>query len=421
MAAGIVTVGRHSYVVGLYWENSPGGGRVSQIAKEAARQPGQQADFYTIRPGNKDGRVPQFGLCSGEAGQKAGMAVLAGCLAGQIPGSWAGAFRLKEGVAVTIIRDELIVPDGDLLFTDEAEARDRLIQEIGFGGLQTIYAPEAWSIPGADTIPLTLLLNDRRDIQLQCVDIPKKAKIITAGLAAAFLIGLAGFWFVQERDSEREALLLQQQAALRRAQQEAHLPDVFEKQAAPEPKYERKWESEPTPLAFIDACKEGLAHIPAALNGWKLTSLTCSGGSISLAWNHQKVSSEPPAGANVDEAGSSATKTIPLAGLKPRGAETLLNIDDITNRYLIQNWPGSIAHAPDDPLPPPPPDYKGQWNPPPAPWVKRSFTLNVPELPGGLPGMIGDLPGVIINSMSCAPGGTAGTWTIEGVIYENRK
>ena len=79
MAAGVVAIGRHRYAVGLYWENSPGGGRVAQIAKEAAKQPGQQADFFTVRPGNKDGRVPQFGLCTSEGRSRSGDAC-PGCL-----------------------------------------------------------------------------------------------------------------------------------------------------------------------------------------------------------------------------------------------------------------------------------------------------------------------------------------------------
>ncbi len=69
MVAGVITLGRHRYAVGLYWENSPGSGRVAQIAREAASQPGKRADFYAVRPGNNKGRIPQFGLTSADAGQ----------------------------------------------------------------------------------------------------------------------------------------------------------------------------------------------------------------------------------------------------------------------------------------------------------------------------------------------------------------
>src|SRR5271154_6126190 len=183
MGAGVVTVGRRPYAVGLYWENSPSG-RVAQTAKEAASQPGQQADFYAVRGSGKTTRVPQFGLGQSGVGHKAGMPVFAACLANQQGGSWAGAFRLREGTVVTVVRDDLIVPDGDQFYLNESDARDRLLQEVGFGGLQRIYAPEAWAIAGADSMPLSLLLDERRDVRLRNVRISRQTLIIGGVLAA---------------------------------------------------------------------------------------------------------------------------------------------------------------------------------------------------------------------------------------------
>ena len=397
MAAGVVTVGRHRYAVGLYWENSPGRGRVAQIAKEAAEQPGQQADFYVVRPGSKDGRVPQFGLCSGDAGQVAGMPVLVACLASQIMGSWAGAFRLNEGVVVVVVRDDLIVPDGDLFFVEESEARDRLIQEIGFGGLQTIYAPESWSVPGADSIPLTLLLNDQVDSKLQRVSIPRRVKIIAAMAGTLFVVGLGSLLYMEEKfDQEKE--MAQEEAA----QRLARLTPFVQQQ--PEPKYERLWENAPKVADVLKSCREGLLLVPSDIAGWNLSGMTCNGSSISLSWRRSFGQTVPPKGSVVDVGGLVATQGVPLGSLVRRGAETLKDIDEITNRYLFQNWPGIIARAVDDPPPPPPPDYTGPWNPPPAPWVKRSFTLNVAEFPGGLPDYIGDLPGALCGDILTMPG-----------------
>ena len=191
MGAGVATVGRRPYAVGLYWENSPSG-RMAQAAKEAARQPGQQAEFFAVRAGNKQGRIPQFGLSPTEVGHKTGMPVFAACLANQQPGSWAGAFRLREGTVVTIVRDDLIVPDGDQFFTDESEARDRLLQEIGFGGLQRIYAPEAWAIPSADTMPISLLLNEHTEIRLRPIRLPKKYISLSASFFVVLLMVVFG-------------------------------------------------------------------------------------------------------------------------------------------------------------------------------------------------------------------------------------
>jgi hypothetical protein len=423
MVACLVTLGRHRYAVGLYWENSPGTGRVAQIAREAASQPGQRADFYAVRPGNNKGRIPQFGLTGSEAGQKSGTPVLAACLAGQVPGSWAGAFRVNEGIVLFVVREDLIVPDGDLYFQDENEARDRLVQEIGFGGLQNTYAPESWSIPGADTIPLALLLNDNQDIKLQQVHVPKKLKIIAASVALAFVLIVGAVWYWQEKVAEENARRAQSEEALRRAREAANslLPSGLQQQAAPPPKYDRRWESAPPAMDVINACQQGLAKVPAALAGWKLASLKCSGSSMSLSWSREKGTTEPPPGSTVNDSASQASQNIPLAGLQPRGAQNLLDPDEITKRYLLQNWPGSIGHMADDPLPPPPEGYKGQWNPPPPPWVKRSFTLNVSQLPADTPNIIGDIPGSIVTNMNYSPNGMAGAWVIEGVIYENRK
>ena len=419
MAAGVVSLGRYRYAVGLYWENSPGSGRIAQTAKEAASQPGQQADFYAVRPGNRNGRIPQFGLSSSDAGQKAGMPALAACLANQIPGSWAGAFRLHEGTVVIIVRDDLIVPDGDLFFTDETEARDRLIQEIGFGGLVSTYAPESWSVPSADTIPLSLLLNERHDVRLQQVQIPKQIKIAAAVIGVVILVSLAGAWYISEKEDEERA---QQAETLRRMNAAKQmLPNSLQSQVAPAPKYDAKWKSAPPALAVIESCRQGLGQVPAARVGWHISGLRCAGGNIALTWSRDKGYSVPPPGATINETASSGTQTIALSHLEPRGEEALADQEEITRRYLAQNWPGSINRAPDDPLPSPPPEYKGPWNPPPAPWVKRSFTFAVPELPGNVPGWIGGLPGVVINNMNFSFNGISGTWSIEGVIYENRE
>ena len=199
MGAGVATVGRRVYAVGLYWENSPAG-RVVQAAKEAARQPGQQVDFYALRAGTKDGRVPQFGLAQKIAGHKPNMPVFAACLSNQQPGSWAGAFRVREGTVVTVVRDDLILPDGDQIYLNETEARERLLQEISFGGLQRIYAPEAWSIAGADSMPISLLLDDRHDITLRTIEIPKQVFIVGGGVAALLLIAVGIGFYMQSAE-----------------------------------------------------------------------------------------------------------------------------------------------------------------------------------------------------------------------------
>lgn len=423
MGSGVITVGRRTYAVGLYWENSPSS-RVVAAAKEAASQPGQKADFYSVRAGQKDGRVPQFGLGQAASGHKAGMPAFAGCLANQQPGSWVGAFRLREGTVVTVVRDDLIVPDGDQLFLDENEARERVLQEISFGGLQRIYAPESWAIPGSDNMPVSLLVDERRDVRLQSVTTPKSVWIMGGALVTLLALGLGIGLYQQDQEAKRQAQEAQKMTALARAKQAANQVAFGSQKEPVYPPPERKWESKPFALNVVENCHNGLANIPAAIAGWKLVQAKCDAGSISISWTREKGFSAPPKDWIVNTSANAATSSVPLSKLAERGHEDLANPDDITRRYLRQNWTGTIQRMPEDPPPPPPPDYKGPWNPPPPPWVKRSFTLTMPDLPASLPMYFQDLPGVVITSLIYKPSGTTssvnGQWMIEGMIYENR-
>ena len=427
MGAGVVTVGRRPYAVGLYWENSPSG-RIAQTAKEAAQQPGQQADFYAIRGGNKDGRVPQFGLGQSSAGHKAGMPAFAACLANQQPGSWAGAFRFNEGTVVIIVRDDLVVPDGDQFFFNETDARDRLLQEMGFGGLQRVYAPESWAVPGADTLPISLLLNDRRDIRLQAVIVSKK--IVGVGIAGVvvLLLLLGGGWYYQEMQAEEERKHAEADAlAAMRAKAQKMVPQALQKPQVEYPPPDRKWERRAEPLEVIEACHKALERVMAFKYGWRLAKLNCDGLVVNMTWERQKgmtnpVEFPPPIRVVTNDMGTSATVTMPLPPLTLRGHEDLFDPDVIIRHYLALDWGGHIAPMADDPPPQPPPGYSGPWDPPITPWVKRSFTVNVQDLPGSMPDMFTGIPGVIVDSLIYTPGAgdLGGAWVIGGIIYENR-
>ncbi len=416
MASGAVTIGRKQYAVGLYWENSPSG-RISQAAKEAARQSATPVDYYVTRSGNEQGRVPQFGLSPRNERFKAGMPSLAGCLAMQQPGSWVGAFRFREGVGIVIARDDLIVPDGDLFFADESEARDRLFEEIAIGGFERIYAPEAWGVPSADTMPVSLLLNDNAKIRLRAVALSSRAKAILAICAVVLALAAGIGWYIQEQIAAEEAALQSQMEALERARRAAQGLIGTQKPVYPPP--DRKWEKRPNPLEVVDACQGALQEVTVGLAGWRLVGLNCTELGLSVSWGRKKGFSAPPPESSVTDRADMAMRTVSITPLEPRGDEELIDPDFVTKRYLRQNWPGRIERIPDDPPPPPPPNYEGEWNPPPAPWVKRSFTLKVPVLPWAVPEFLGDMPGVIVQEL--ALDGSGKSWTIKGVIYENRR
>ena len=417
MGAGVATVGRRKYAVGLYWQPSPSG-RVAQAAKEAAKQPGQYAEYFAVRPGVKGGRVAQFGLGQAQSGHKPGLPTLAATLANRQPGSWAGAFKLLEGVVVTVVRDDLIAPDGDQIYIDEAAARDRLVQEVTLGGLQRIYAPEAWSIPGAETMALPFVLQNRGDCPLQPVTIPRH--LLIGGGVAAFLIlaGLGSAWYYQDfQDRERAEQMIKIQAEAQKRQQQA-LANPASSQGIVYPPPERFWEKEPPLFDLVAACQGALGQVPPETLGWTLGPAVCSRSGLSLSWMRQPGFTKPMDEASIDPSAANAARTIPLTGLSDRGPEDLIDPSEVTRRYLAKNWDGTLTRLPDDPPPPRPVNVAPEdWKPPPAPWIKRGFNIKLTDLPGELPQYFADIPGVIIKTLT----NSGGNWVVEGVIYENRK
>ncbi|MGE0109134.1 MAG: type 4b pilus protein PilO2 [Bdellovibrionales bacterium] len=417
MSTGVISVGRRKYAVGLYWENSPSG-HVAQAAKEAAAQSTTPVEFFVTRPGNEQGRVPQFGLGASYSGFRSGMPSLAGCLALQQPGSWIGAFSCDEGYAVIIVRDDLIVPDGDLFFETEDEARDRFLAEVAIGGFQRIFAPELWALPDTDSLPLTLVLDDNASVRLRAVALSGRAKL---GLfvGSLLLIVAVGVGFYTQAENERkEVELRSRMAAIESARRAAqNMVPGMNKPVYPPP--ERRWEKIPKPMDVVDACLKAMDDVPAVLSGWRLSGVRCDDNALSVSWSRSSGFASTPLGASVVDNADVATRVITWEKLPPRGEEFLLDQTEVTQRYLTQNWPGTIKSAPNDPPPPPPANFHGEWDPPAPPWVKRSFTLNVPVLPWIIPTMLGNFPGVVIKSMTRSSVETG--WTIEGEIYENRR
>lgn len=418
MGAGIATVGRRKYAVGLYWQPSPSG-RVAAAAKDAAREPGQQSEFFAVRSAVKGGRVAQFGLGQAASGHKRGMATLAATLANRQPGSWAGAFKLLEGIVVVVVRDDLIAPDGDQIYLDESAARDRLVQEVTLGGLQRIYAPEAWSIPSAETLALPFVLQNRGDCPLQPVTVPRAFIIGAAVLVGAVVVGLGGMWWyndMQEKEEIERQAKLQEAAAQKRAI-EAKTPGL-NRSGIVYPPPQRFWEDEPLALEVVRACRTALAKVPQTVLGWHISALSCTRGGVAISWNRTPGFTKPMPDATTDAAAANATRSVALETLPNRSHEDLLDPVAVTQRYLTQNWNGAITRLPDDPPPPRPPNVPPEdWQPPPAPWVKRGFNVKLTDIPGELPQYFAGMPGVIIKTLT----NQSGDWVVEGVIYENRK
>ncbi|NDC56184.1 MAG: hypothetical protein EBZ69_05160, partial [Alphaproteobacteria bacterium] len=321
-----VTVGRRQYIVGLEWQVSPSG-KVADAAREAAKQSGVYNAYVTRQP-SKSGRLGQFGMGQNPQQKDWRTPSLAMSVANVIHGSWAGAFRVREGIVILVVRDDLITPDGDQFYLDETEARARLFQEINLGGLEKVFAPEAWSVTGADNVSLVLQLQDKVDGSLQPVDIPKEwIKLVAFGAGVVALLIVAGLLW-QNYEQEQERLRQAQLDAARRAQELAQqqFPSQLQPKAIEYPPPRRYWEEEPRPLELAEACRKALTKSDLAYLGWDLREISCNKSGLSLGWIQEKGRYAKVIPETVpDPTLTSASKAIPLEGLVNRGKEDLLD------------------------------------------------------------------------------------------------
>lgn len=424
MTAGVITVGGKKYAVGLYWQVSDSS-NTARAARAAANQPGAPADFFCVRPGNNKGRAPQFGLGEGKLGHKWNMPTAAGTLANRQPGSWVGVFNIPEGVWYVEVRDDLIAPEGDQLFADEAAAMTRLQDASAQGGLEKIYAPASWAIPGAEASSLPSLLSGRADVRLQPVKLPKKLIFGLLGGAAVLGVVFFGANFImsareeariieqRENAARMEAMRRQQEEEQRRRDEEERQRQL-QQQAMQLPTYQRVWEQAPKPVDWLLACRDAMDKVQMTPLGWSLGSVTCASGEVNASWSRTSGPAVVPKDAVVEPSLRSATVHYSLAEMKPRGEEKLWPADAIMLYILYNDWKADLNYMADET---PPPLPSGEKVPPP-PWLKRQLRWTVPLSPWNLRGPLVDLPGLVLNSLVWS---RDGNWQMEGVLYEQRK
>ncbi len=416
MTQNVITVGASKYGVGLFWQPSPDT-NVRAAARKAAKQPGYQSDLFVVRPATRARPMSQYGLGLSAYGHKAGMAAAAGCLANAMPGSYAGAFRVPEGIWFAVIRDDLVDADGDVLFISEQEAQLRLEQEMARGGLSKIYAPAEWSVDGAEDTALSSLLVGRKDVVFEDIKGTQKILMLLGGLVLLMGLGYGGYTYYMQMEQEKADELARQQAESQRLAKQ--LADKQYSVNVGKVDYPKTWQTSPAARQWLLACDAAMGKVPANVLGWRLSSLSCTGKSLSLAWTHGTgLATLPPTGAKWDAVLKASTMNIPLENVPARGEETLWTRRQMDEFILGTSMTISVADLPNDSLPTPPPPPKGSNvpappPPPPPEWQKRSFKFSTNYAPWLLGGVI-DLPGLIITSIKQS----GENWSVDALIYE---
>lgn len=271
-STGVVTVGDQHYAVGLVWQplqnlDDP----ILEVRETAESEMG--ADLYCLRPA----ATPQYGIGRTELEHKDGMPSLAAAIASvfaDLP-SMCGVFRVKEGWWLIAIRNDLILAEEDVVFSNEEEAKRAYtsLMAVPDWGLRII--PEEWHMEGAEYRDLVTLLQKARKIRLQPINAVRRTKFL---LLIAVLIIAIMIWLIYSLVALWKNVFPQEK--IRVVEEPRVLPPV-----RPEPEKPKPWEQVVDLSAFFNQCQTTSYQIQAIIiPGWTMGNIECTPKGASTSW-----------------------------------------------------------------------------------------------------------------------------------------
>jgi hypothetical protein len=416
-----------TFVAGLFWAPLPGTHLKRELGELCTEQ---HTDLAVITHGN--GNTRTAGIAASTDGAKAGMMSAAAvvyrtCQLEKSGDNLLCACQVPDGRWLYVaIRGGVLMPDGDLLGTDD-DIRVAMMQHFPGGDWQHIWAPPHWGMPDAEERTLeSFLPRDKKQnfkyhawwqLQLAQPGVGVSLRRYALPLLVLAALGLAGRWGFE-------------QYQLRRAIQEAEEAGQADKLAAsakapPPPRH--PWADLPIAPVLIELCASAMDRVPLAPGGWQMTGMECTQSGLSIHWTRPSLTSIPLLKAVVPDAtisldGNGAALVRPVTPPTARRDEPLDKLPaavTIPERFNTVAQQLGLRLVLSDPPPPPAPlpGTTGAAQPvPPVPWRVRHFEITTALAPWHLISWI-DSPGLRLTALNLTVRDGQASWVMQGDQY----
>ena len=397
-----INVGGTEYAASLFWQSLQNQENPQPEIIESSQGVLEGADLFCI----KKGKTPQFGICVSADGYKSGENVaaigVATALADQP--SFVAVFKVNNGWGYICVRDDVILANGDMLYTSEEDAKKQFMSMLMVPDWRLKIAPPEWGIEDALYPDLEDIMQRGSRVKLQKID--RKGKyfyLIVAAIAfvVLFLVYKLFMTFIATPSKPRIP----------------NIPQIppKEQEVPPEPK---PWENLPLQDVYMQRCYTNVLQLVEILPpGWNIGQVTCTLGSVGTSWARQfgrisiieKALSESKANLSrpiVTADGNVVSTSIGMGDIGTENSEPTKNQTDLKNTLnnFFQSIGQSVQLSDYQYTSPQQNVYRS---------VKFSFVSNYnPRIWSNL---LTKFSGLEMNTIKYDP--ASGVWSYEGAIY----
>lgn len=263
------------YAASLFWQ--PLQNKEEPFAEiiEASENVLEGADLFCL----KQGKSPQFGLCVSYQGYKKKMPAAAVSVATALSdrSSFLAVFKVSSGWWYVCARNDIILSDGDMLFLNEADAKEQFMSMLAVPDWGRKIAPAEWGLDDTETQAIETLLDKGIDARLQKIHALRGAKLFAA-IAAVAVISI---WLVS-------TLINSIFLAPPKKPIIAPAPVIPVEKATPPPPEPKPWENIEDPQAILEKCFQATQDVVSiSTPGWKIEGITCTSSGLVTSWRRE--------------------------------------------------------------------------------------------------------------------------------------
>lgn len=269
----VVRVGKTEYAVGLFWQPLQDvDDAIPEIRESMDAEVG--SDLYCIHYG----KVPQYGIGKKTKGHEEGQAVGAVSLLDALSdrSSFVAVFHVDEGWWFVAARNDLILPEEDVLYQNEQDAKDAFFSMLAVPDWGYKIAPSSWNVDDTEEMELEPLLRNTIQVKLVSLSAVRGTKVLL-GIALGILVVVSLIvYFV---------IVLLNRAARGPTKIEPVIPRVPMRAMEPVQEPEKPWEKLVEIAPFVDKCWNNAYQLKSmTVPGWGLNEIVCTPEGVVTGW-----------------------------------------------------------------------------------------------------------------------------------------